>query len=81
MHGALDDTICAIATPPGEGGIGVVRISGLQAVDVASQVVRLRSGKSLHDLQTHVMALADVGSPGALQTLSLIHISEPTRPY
>ncbi|TKB86886.1 MAG: hypothetical protein E8D43_09185 [Nitrospira sp.] len=69
MHGALDDTICAIATPPGEGGIGVVRISGLQAVDVASQVVRLRSGKSLHDLQTHVMALADVGSPGALQTV------------
>ena len=69
MHGALDDTICAIATPPGEGGIGVVRISGLQAVDVASRVVRLRSGKSLHDLQTHVMALADVGSPGALQTV------------
>lgn len=69
MHGALDDTICAIATPPGEGGIGVVRISGLQACDVASQVVRLRSGKSLHDLRTHVMALADVGSPGALQTV------------
>ena len=37
MHGALDDTICAIATPPGEGGIGVVRISGLQAVDVEAQ--------------------------------------------
>lgn len=69
MHGALDDTICAIATPPGEGGIGVVRISGLHALDIASRVVRLRSGKSLHDLRTHVMALADVGSPGTARAV------------
>lgn len=64
MQGALDDTICAIATPPGEGGIGVLRISGLRALDIASQVVRLRSGKSLHDLRARVMALADVCPQG-----------------
>jgi len=69
MHGALDDTICAIATPPGEGGIGVVRISGLHALDLASRVVRLRSGKSLHDLRTHLMALADVGSLGVAHAI------------
>jgi tRNA modification GTPase len=34
------DTIVAIATPPGRGGIGVVRISGPAAHDVASQLVR-----------------------------------------
>ena len=60
MQGALDDTICAIATPPGEGGIGVVRVSGIRALDIASRVVRLRSGKGLHNLRTHVMALADL---------------------
>ena len=60
MQGALDDTICAIATPPGEGGIGVVRVSGIRALDIASRVVRLRSGKALHNLHTHVMALADL---------------------
>lgn len=27
------DTICAISTPPGAGGIGIIRISGLQALD------------------------------------------------
>jgi tRNA modification GTPase len=32
---APDDTIAAIATPPGRGGIGVVRISGPWALDVA----------------------------------------------
>jgi tRNA modification GTPase len=32
---ALRDTIAAIATPPGRGGIGVIRISGRAATDVA----------------------------------------------
>lgn len=60
MLGALDDTICAIATPPGEGGIGILRISGLRALDVASDVVRLRSGKPLRALPTHKLTLADL---------------------
>ena len=60
MLGALDDTICAIATPPGEGGIGILRISGLHALDVASQVVRLRSGKALNGIPTHRLTLADL---------------------
>ncbi len=36
-----EDTIVAIATPPGRGGIGVVRLSGTQAVEIASGLVRL----------------------------------------
>jgi len=39
----LDDTIVAIATPPGHGGIGVVRLSGPQARDIAGQMLDLRS--------------------------------------
>jgi tRNA modification GTPase len=34
-----DDTIVAIATPPGRGGIGVVRMSGPHAADVSSAIV------------------------------------------
>ena len=34
----LDDTIAAIATPTGEGGIAVIRISGDEAIDVAAKV-------------------------------------------
>ena len=37
-----DDTIVAIATPPGRGGIGVVRISGPHAAGVASGIVTRR---------------------------------------
>ena len=37
-----DDTIVAISTAPGRGGIGVVRLSGADAVRIASGLVRLR---------------------------------------
>ncbi len=35
---ASTDTISAIATPPGEGGIGIVRMSGAQAIPIARQL-------------------------------------------
>src|ERR1700688_1909613 len=38
----LDDTIVAIATPPGRSGIGVVRIAGPRAREIAAPMLRLR---------------------------------------
>ncbi|MZG30557.1 MAG: hypothetical protein F3741_07075, partial [Nitrospinae bacterium] len=34
----MKDTITAIATPPGEGGIAVIRISGDKALNIASKL-------------------------------------------
>ncbi len=34
-----NDTIVARATPPGRGGVGILRISGLKARDVAQEVL------------------------------------------
>ena len=56
----LDDTICAIATPVGEGGIGIVRVSGPDALALTSKIVSLRRGGSLEDMKSHRMYLADV---------------------
>ena len=39
---ADSDTIAAISTPPGRGGIGIVRLSGPQAASIGAQLVRLR---------------------------------------
>jgi tRNA modification GTPase len=36
------DTIAAISTPPGRGGIGIVRLSGPAAASIAAQLVSLR---------------------------------------
>src|SRR5579872_6468817 len=38
----LDDTIVAIATPPGRGGVGVVRLAGPRALEIATPMLRLR---------------------------------------
>lgn len=40
----LDDTIVAIATPPGRGGIGVVRLSGPDARKIAEPMLRFKRG-------------------------------------
>ena len=49
------DTIAAISTPPGRGGIGIVRLSGPQAAAIATELVRL------HQPLEHARArLADV---------------------
>ncbi len=63
MQGGLDDTICAIATPIGEGGIGIVRLSGPHSLIVASNVVRLRSGNPLSSVASHTLHLADLVIP------------------
>ena len=49
----LDDTITAIATPIGEGGIGVIRISGKRALNVAGEMFRTSSGVPVPGLPTH----------------------------
>ena len=66
LGGGLEDTICAIATPAGEGGIGIVRLSGAQALAVAEGIVRLRSGRPLASVVSHTLYLADVRFPSSL---------------
>ncbi len=69
MTHSPDDTICAIATPVGEGGIGIIRVSGARALDVAARIVRPRNRASLQDLDSHrlyvsdVVVVPDVGAP------------------
>ncbi|MFM8551141.1 MAG: tRNA uridine-5-carboxymethylaminomethyl(34) synthesis GTPase MnmE [Nitrospiraceae bacterium] len=65
MAGAVQDTIYAIATPVGEGGIGILRLSGEKAVDVAASVVRLRSGLALAAARSHHLYHADVQEAAA----------------
>jgi tRNA modification GTPase len=60
---AQTDTIAAISTPPGRGGIGIVRLSGADSVSIAAQLVRLRQ-----PLEPARARLADVvgdDGPGA----------------
>jgi tRNA modification GTPase len=52
---AASETIVAISTPPGRGGIGIVRLSGPRAAEIGAGLVRLRDA-----LQYATACLADV---------------------
>lgn len=47
MHS--DDTIAAISTPPGRGGIGVVRLSGTKSREIAGAIFHSLSGKTVDE--------------------------------
>ncbi len=56
----LDDTIVAIATPVGRGGIGVVRLSGTEARAIAHSMLRLSGAAKLQTNRAHFGELIDV---------------------
>ena len=62
----MNDTIAAISTPPGENGIGIVRVSGPSALDIADKIFK---GKN-------------PGKPSAFTSYSLRygHIYDKNRP-
>ncbi|MBR4099883.1 MAG: tRNA uridine-5-carboxymethylaminomethyl(34) synthesis GTPase MnmE [Clostridia bacterium] len=53
-------TIAAIATPLGEGSLGVIRISGEKALSVADKVFRSFSGKRLAELSGYSAAYGEI---------------------
>lgn len=59
----LDDTIAAIATPVGEGGIGVIRVSGRDALVVAGEMFRPVSEVPVAGLPTHTVHYGYVFDP------------------
>ena len=60
----LDDTIVAIATPPGRGGIGVIRIAGPKAREIASPMLRLK-----HEMEPGRAVFGELVDPCGSDTL------------
>ncbi|MDP8254070.1 MAG: tRNA uridine-5-carboxymethylaminomethyl(34) synthesis GTPase MnmE [Candidatus Kaelpia aquatica] len=54
-HYRPDDTIAAISTPLGRSGIGVVRLSGAKALDIASSIFISKNNKSLESFKSHTI--------------------------
>ncbi len=55
-----ETTIAAIATSPGEGGIGIIRISGLQATEVADRIFKSKKIGSFKDAIPYMMYFGKV---------------------
>ena len=54
------DTIAAISTPIGEGGISIVRMSGEDAVKIANKVFK---GANLTEVSTHTIHYGHIVDP------------------
>ncbi|MBO5955883.1 MAG: tRNA uridine-5-carboxymethylaminomethyl(34) synthesis GTPase MnmE, partial [Clostridia bacterium] len=54
------DTIAAVATPIGVGGVAIIRISGDSAEEVAGKIAFPKNGKKITELESHKLTLSEV---------------------
>ncbi len=73
------DTICAISTAPGVGGIAVARVSGPQAIGIVDRVWR---GRPLAQVATHTAHLGDIiDNDGSVLDQALATVMRAPRSY
>ena len=73
------DTIAAISTPPGEGAISIVRLSGEQAISIADAV--FQSGKKkLIDVSSHTIHYGHIFDPEKYQMMDEVMVSIMRKP-
>ena len=77
-----EDTIAAIATPPGEGGVAIVRVSGPDSERIAKAIFH-RSGGRNGALRSHTLHYGMVRNPESDETLdqALVVLMRKPRSY
>jgi tRNA modification GTPase len=74
-----EDTIAAVATPPGEGGVSIVRLSGPDAERIAREIF-FRAGGKTGALRRHTLhrgALRDPASGAVVDECLAVHMPKP----
>jgi len=72
----LDDTIVAIATPPGRGGIGVIRLAGPQAQPIAEFMLHLK-----HSLEPGRAQFAELVDPESSERIDEAVVTYFAKPH
>ncbi len=63
MFSSLSDTIAALATPPGEGGVAIVRVSGPEAPKFLEKIFK-KSSSSSKEWDSHLLYLGKIHREG-----------------
>ena len=71
------DTIAAISTPVGEGGIGIIRVSGPAALPIARSIFRAKSNGGLKSHRFSYGAVLNPASGDLLDEAMLVYMKEP----
>ena len=73
----LDDTIVAISTPAGRGGIGVVRLSGPESKAIAARMLRLAGGRALESGRAHFGELIEIDGGERIDEVVATYFAAP----
>lgn len=74
-----EDTIAAIATPPGEGGVAIVRISGPDAERIARDVFVRQEGNG-SALESHKLYYGKIRDPRSARTVDEVLLTVMRKP-
>ncbi len=65
----MDDPIAAVSTPIGNGGIGIVRISGKGSVDIADMIFIPADGEKISGKRSHTISYGRIADPKTGETI------------
>jgi len=77
----FDDTIAAISTPLGEGGIGIVRLSGKDALPIAEKLFSSPKGRKLRESESHTLTYGFIKNPSAGTTVDEVLVAVMKAPH
>lgn len=77
----IDDTIVAIATAPGEGGIGILRISGEKSLVIAESIFKSVSGKKIDEYDNRTLIYGNIVDDGKIIDEVLIAYMKGPKSY
>ncbi|WP_027128561.1 tRNA uridine-5-carboxymethylaminomethyl(34) synthesis GTPase MnmE [Fusobacterium perfoetens] len=75
------DTIAAISTPRGEGGIGIVRLSGDKAIEILGKIFKPKSQKKVEDIKSYTINYGHIYDKDILVDEVLVSVMKGPNTY
>ena len=77
----LEDTIAAVSTATGNGGIGIVRVSGGEAIDIVDKIFVPVKGGSLKEKKSHTITYGNITANGRKIDEVLVSVMKAPNTY
>ena len=76
-----EETICAPATPAGNGAIAIIRISGNKAFEIAGRIIELNGNKKISDLQGYTLHFGKILDQGKILDEVIVTLFRAPKSY
>jgi len=76
-----DDTIAAISTPLGEGGIGIVRLSGKNSIEIAENIFSSPKKRTLQNMKSSSIIYGHIHNPSTGEKIDEVLVTVMKSPH